>query len=96
MKGADFMQTDKSQRENYAQSGRFSQRIGSTLYSVNVHFKEESRETLEEKILRLITRELDFWPRFYGENSKSDLRSPGNSAIIGLPQADWLPERGFI
>ena len=90
------MQTEKSQRGIDAQSGRFSQRIGSTLYSVNVHFQEGNKETLEEKILRLIKRELDFWPKLGGESSKSDLRNLEKGAIISLPQADWLPERGVV
>jgi hypothetical protein len=33
-------------------------RIGSTTYMVNVHFSETSKETLEDKILRLIEREV--------------------------------------
>jgi hypothetical protein len=33
-------------------------RIGSTVYSVNVRFSETSKETLEDKILRLIEREV--------------------------------------
>ena len=89
------MQTVENQRKKInARSGRFYQRIGSTLYSVNVHFKEESRETLEEKILRLIKRDLEFGPN--REFSKNDLRNPEKSAIMNLPQADWLPERGVI
>jgi hypothetical protein len=36
-------------------------RIGSTMYTVNVHFSETSEETMEDKILRLIkgSREIE-------------------------------------
>jgi len=87
------MRTGENKRDVInAQSGRFSQRIGSTVFSVNVHFKEESQETLEEKILRLIKRDLEF-----GSNRvRNDLRKSGLGAIISLPQADWLPERGVL
>ena len=33
-------------------------RIGSTVYHVTVHFSETSKETMEDKILRLIEREV--------------------------------------
>ena len=34
------------------------ERIGSTTYKVNVHFSNESNETLEDKVLRIIEREV--------------------------------------
>jgi hypothetical protein len=36
---------------------RLLNRAGSTIYVVSVHFSEKSKETLEDKILRLIERE---------------------------------------
>jgi hypothetical protein len=33
-------------------------RIGSTLYTVNVHYSAKTRETLEDKLLRLIEKEV--------------------------------------
>ena len=33
------------------------ERIGSTTYEVSIHFSETSKETLEDKLLRLIGRE---------------------------------------
>ena len=36
---------------------RFEKRLGSTLYLVNVHFSETSRETIDDKILRLVKNE---------------------------------------
>ena len=35
----------------------FTKQIGSTLYRVKVCFKEDSAETMEDKILRMIDRE---------------------------------------
>jgi hypothetical protein len=37
---------------------KFKQRIGSTEFTVSVHFSERSSETLEDKILRLIESEV--------------------------------------
>ena len=36
---------------------QFTKRIGSTTYKVSVHFSKTSKETMNDKILRLITRE---------------------------------------
>ena len=74
------MQTVKELREkNNAQTSRFSKRIGSTVFTVNVHFKEDGKETLEDKILRMM---------------KSDLQSGQYYVNLKGPQADALPERG--
>lgn len=34
------------------------ERIGSTTFEVTVHFSEKSKETMEDKILRMIEREV--------------------------------------
>jgi hypothetical protein len=74
------MQTQKAEREKInAQSSRFCQRIGSTVYTVNIHFKEGSKETLEDKMFRMM---------------KSDLNKEWFSGNIKVPQAEALPERG--
>jgi len=39
------------------ESGRFSKRVGSTVYRVNVHFSQTSKETANDKIIRLIRNE---------------------------------------
>ena len=52
-------------------------KIGSTLYKVNIYFKNTNLETLEEKILRLI---------------KNDLNFTEKNAKIKLLQAGWLSE----
>ena len=37
---------------------KFSKRIGSTTYIVSVHFSQTSKETVEDKLLRLIESEV--------------------------------------
>ncbi|MCL2774902.1 MAG: transposon-encoded TnpW family protein [Oscillospiraceae bacterium] len=41
-----------------AEPVKLLKRIGSTLYKVSIYFSENSKETLEDKILRLIEREV--------------------------------------
>ena len=41
-----------------AEPSRFTQRIGSTIYVVSVRFSRTSKETIEDKILRLIESEV--------------------------------------
>jgi len=41
------------------QTQTIRKRIGSTVYIVNVHFSETSRETAEDKLLRLLKREVE-------------------------------------
>jgi hypothetical protein len=36
---------------------RFEKRIGSTLYMVNIHFSKTSKETMDDKIMRLVKNE---------------------------------------
>jgi len=57
MKGADevLLSTKTTKKEPPPrESGVFTKRIGSTNYRVNVHFSNTSRETMNEKIIRLI------------------------------------------
>ena len=44
-------------KEPPRESGVFIKRIGSTNYRVNVHFSKTSRETVNDKIMRLIRNE---------------------------------------
>ena len=53
-------------------------RIGSTLYKVGIHFNPEAKETLNEKVQRLL---------------KNDLQSAPESGTMKSLQADWLSER---
>ena len=49
------MQLKKAEREQITRSGRFEKRIGSAVYEVNVYFKDGCRESLEDKIFRIIS-----------------------------------------
>ena len=51
------MQTTTVKKEQLRESGVFTRRIGSTTYRVSVHFSKTSRETVNDKILRLIKNE---------------------------------------
>ena len=76
------MQLQKAERKNNnAQSSRFTHRIGSTIFTVGVYFKEDGRETLEDKMFRMM---------------KSDLNSGQLYDNVVMPQADALPERGSV
>ena len=52
-------------------------RIGSTLYRVRARFSETNKETLDDKILRLL---------------KNDLNPAPNYATMNMLQTGWLPE----
>jgi len=67
------MQLKKAEREEInAQSSRFSHRIGSTVYTANVHFSSTESETLADKILRLARNDgLDF----QSEQARKSLRT---------------------
>ena len=56
----------------------FTKRIGSTIYEVSMHFNQEVKETMDEKILRLI---------------KNDLNLAPGHVTMAAPQMDRLPER---
>ena len=51
------MQTTTEKKEQPRESGVFTKRIGTTTYRVSVHFSKTSRETVNDKILRLIKNE---------------------------------------
>ena len=51
------MQYTTATNEQPNECGRFNKRIGSTTYRVSVHFSRTSKETLSDKILRLIQNE---------------------------------------
>ena len=46
--------------QRVADTSRFSKRIGSTLYKVNVYFSKETSENINDKIFRLAKNELNF------------------------------------
>ena len=52
------MQTNTVPKEQTPSEPRsFTKRIGSTNYRVSVHFSKTSRETINDKILRLVKNE---------------------------------------
>jgi len=63
-------------------SGRFTKRIGSTLYEVNVYFNEAAKESLEQKIFRLIAND--------------SLQSGEKCVTMERLQTERLPERGSL
>jgi hypothetical protein len=54
-KGANAAKTSRLTAES--EPLKLLKRIGSTMYDVNVHFSKSSKETLDDKIFRLIQRE---------------------------------------
>jgi hypothetical protein len=57
---------------------RLNKRIGSTTYEVHSYFNPTAKETIEEKILRIL---------------KNDLTSGKNRGIMRMSQTELLPER---
>ena len=55
--------------------------IGGTTYEVNCHFNPNAKETVQEKVLRLL---------------KNDLTTAANRAIINMSQTARLPERSTV
>ena len=55
---------------------KFLKRIGSTNYEVSIHFSQTSKETLEDKIFRLIEREAQNLP----------LNVPQNAMTAGMEE----------
>jgi len=57
------MNTLKSSREKEISSAaepyRLKKRIGSVVYEVGIYFNQDAKETLNDKTLRLIRRELE-------------------------------------
>ena len=54
------MNTLKSSREKEtcaAEPYRFTKRLGSTMYTINVYLSSTSRETMQDKVLRLVRNE---------------------------------------
>ena len=56
-------------------------RIGSTMYKVNVYSSQTSKETVGEKIMRII---------------RNDLKISQKSGIMDVLQAGWLPKRSSL
>jgi len=60
----DYTERNKSaspvyhEREEIATAGTFTRRIGNTVYRVGVHYSTTSKETMNEKISRLVRSEV--------------------------------------
>ena len=67
--------------ERVADTSRFTKRIGSTVYNVGVYFKQDAKETMEDKILRLI---------------RNDSNYSQNNGIMESLQTERLPERSSV
>lgn len=65
---------DRNEQTQY-----LTRRIGGTTYKVRVAFSENSKETMEDKILRMIRNEV--------------VTSDGTCDIIGVPQMSRQSER---
>jgi len=50
--------TNPQAKTNHITSNQFQRHIGKTLYTVDVHFSEISNETMQDKILHMIEREV--------------------------------------
>ena len=60
LKGADPMQPATVKAElPPREPSAFTRRIGSTTYTVGVHFSKTSKDTIDDKIVRLIRREAE-------------------------------------
>jgi hypothetical protein len=55
--------------------------IGSTAYRVRLHFNTDAKETLDDKVLRLL---------------KNDLCQSSSHVTMGLSQTSRLPERSSL
>ena len=50
--------TDTTNKANVNPAGTFNMRVGNTTYVVGVHFSQTSKDTLEDKLLRLIKNDI--------------------------------------
>ena len=70
----------------HAEPLKLTKRIGSTTYTVSVHFSQTSKETVEDKLLRLMERDV-------GEMYSSPTQSPVQSSAVqsGIAQSETVP-----
>jgi hypothetical protein len=86
-KSLKFIKTEKeptmtTTQVNTSQSeraGTFTQKVGSTLYEVNVFSGTASRESFEDKILRMMTNDLTKRSGYATMESLQTVRLPGGS-----------------
>jgi hypothetical protein len=61
--------------------GKVRTRIGSTVYEVHLHFNQDAKETMNDKLLRII---------------RNDLNSPSTDGNMAVPQTNRLSERSSV
>ena len=60
LKGADSMKPTQAKAERPPREpNTFTRRVGSTTYTVGVHFSDTSKDTVNDKIVRLVRREAE-------------------------------------
>jgi len=57
MRGADKMQNVKTEKRT--EPVMLRRRIGSIVYEVEIHFNPDAKETIDDKILRLLKRDME-------------------------------------
>ena len=67
--------------QRVADTSRFTKRIGSTVYKVGIYFKQDAKETMEDKIIRLV---------------KNEWNCSQNYGIMKVLQTERLPERSSV
>jgi hypothetical protein len=70
----------KPATQEWAEPVKLLKRIGSTAYTVNIHFSKSGKETLDDKIMRLVGRETHRQPA-HGANPLQ----------TGLPERSFQP-----
>ena len=75
--------TEQPGQGDQAKSGAATmrKRIGSTVFDVTIYFDQNAKETMNEKILRLI---------------ENDLNLTASNAMLYLPQTGRLPETSSL
>jgi hypothetical protein len=63
----------------------YKKRVGSTVYEVNLYFNQDAKETMNDKIMRLIRNEAQSWgPREVPQGLCGERRSDGVSEFSRL------------
>jgi len=70
--------------ENESTPGTFKRRIGNTVYRVNVHYSNTSKETINDKITRLVKNDVTWDPREVPQELCGERRSDGVSEPLRL------------
>ena len=69
-------------QQAYQSAGIFTRRIGNTNYRVNIHYRPDCTDRVEDKILRLIQGSLIF----DGNQQNSDFQNGTECDTMNMPQ----------